>query len=1181
MLFVGLLPLSTANGVTGASTHKLLVDRADAVTLADLQTRGAHLLVDYDSFSLWEVSDADLPTFAARDSVAQHDDFDDLYLRSGTITPTKGVPPVPANLRQSKASGKQFWMIQFIGPIKQDWVNNLAKLGAEIVIYMPNNAYVIWVDGGQLAQVEALVGKDPTVQWTGAYEPAYRLEPSLQQLSGTQLTPVTIQFYRTANTVASIASVQTLGGALLRQPEDVLGFTNISLPVPVSQLAAIANRADVFNVEPYVTPIKNDEVQGQILAGNITTPPGNIVPTGLGYLAWLTSQGFPTDPTQYPIVDVVDDGIDNGTTNPLHPDFHQLGVGANPSRLVANGNCTADASGDGKAGHGNLNAGIVGSFNNLTGAPHQDPTGYRRDLGISPYTRLAGTKIFNNAGTFDLSQCSSTNAGIVANAYAAGAAFTSNSWGSNVNGAYNASSQVYDSLTRDASSGTAGNQEMLHIFSAGNKGPNATTLGSPGTAKNVLTVGATENVRDDGTLDGCSYAGANNADDMATFSSRGPAADGRIKPDIVAPGTHVQGPASQDPGYDGTGVCGGDPNPPNIYYPASQTLYTWSSGTSHSAPAVAGATSLLYNYYGRVLNPGHVASPAMLKALLLNRPRYLNGAGTGGNLPSSNQGWGDPNLGDLFDTATSRVLLDQTNVFTATGNTYVTAGSVASAGKPLRVTLVWTDAPGPTTGNAFVNNLDLQVTIGGNTYKGNVFSGAWSAPGGTADVRDNVENVFIPAGVGSQFTVKVTAANIAGVGVPGVAGNNQDFALVISNGAIGAGGANLGAQPVTVNDAAPGGNNNGLIEQGETVTLTIPFKNEGSATATGVSATLTTADSTVTVITGASAYPNIAAGGTQSNTTPFKITLAASHPCAVPVNLSLALTYNGGPQGTLVLTLPTSFPLGSSTNFASTDVPKAIPDNNPTGVASNLPIATTGTVGKVVVRLTNVTHTFDGDLVLTLIAPDNTPVTLVANRGGSGDNFTNTVLDDAAATAISAGSAPFTGTFRPEQLLSTMSGRAMNGTWQLKAVDNAAMDTGTINSWSLDITPALCTTAAALQITSISPKLGPTAGGTTVLITGTGFTGAAVTVDGAPVMPASITATQITLTMPPHTVGTVPIAVTTLSSVTVPYTYGDVSSLPPPAPPGGSPGSPGVAPNPRPSGAPSGTTPGSLPNPRP
>ena len=81
-----------------------------------------------------------------------------------------------------------------------------------------------------------------------------------------------------------------------------------------------------------------------------------------------------------------------------------------------------------------------------------------------------------------------------------GAAITSNSWGAPVSGAYDSSSQAYDALTRDASDATPGNQPMLHVFSAGNRGPRANSIGSPGTAKNVITVGGTENVRDQGVV---------------------------------------------------------------------------------------------------------------------------------------------------------------------------------------------------------------------------------------------------------------------------------------------------------------------------------------------------------------------------------------------------------------------------------------------------------------------------------------------------------------------------------------------------------------------------------------------------------------------------------------------------------------------------------------------------------
>ncbi|NJM41815.1 MAG: S8 family serine peptidase [Anaerolineae bacterium] len=158
----------------------------------------------------------------------------------------------------------------------------------------------------------------------------------------------------------------------------------------------------------------------------------------------------------------------------------------------------------------------------------------------------------------------------------------------------------YDRLVRDADPLSAGNQEMLEVFSAGNSGGSsgtAYTIGSPGSGKNVLTVGAGENVRDPGVADGCGTTQADSGFDIIGFSSRGPTKDLRVKPDLIAPGTHVSGPASRDPAYDGTGVCGSGGGGSNLYYPIGQTSYTWSSGTSHSAPAVAGAATLAYEYY--------------------------------------------------------------------------------------------------------------------------------------------------------------------------------------------------------------------------------------------------------------------------------------------------------------------------------------------------------------------------------------------------------------------------------------------------------------------------------------------------------------------------------------------------------------------------------------------------------
>lgn len=1202
ILVLLMLPLD-ASAAVPSDTHKLVVDSRDVPTLKQLTQSGAKMLVDYGAFSLWKTNESQRQAVGARQSVKLRDDYDLVHLRGGNVVNTvNGAAPIAANVRQSKASDFQFWMVQFVGPIKPAWLAKLRKLGIEIVAYMPNNAYVVWLDGSALTQLENLAKSDPTVQWTDAYHPAYRLAPRLQNGKSAQTAqsvPVTVQLYRTTNAPASLASLRALGGKVLRQSANVLNFTNISLEIPANQLAAVAARPDVFNVEPYAPPKKKDEVQDQIIAGNVAASGGNVVPTGPGYRAWLQSKGFTTNPPDYPVVDVVDDGIDNGSTNPLHPDFHQGGVLANPSRLVFNNNCTTDTFADGQAGHGNLNAGIVAAYNDQNGSPYIDSNGYDIGLGVSPYGRVAGTKIFQNGtGIFDESACGAgTDADTVLAAYNAGAQITSNSWGASTGGAYDAEAQAYDALTRDASSMTPGNQEMLHVFSGGNAGLSGPqTIGSPGTAKNVLTVGATENVRDDGVPDGCAPSGAKSADNIANFSSRGPTADGRNKPDIVAPGTHVQGPASQDPTYDGSGVCGGGPSSPDPrYYPGGQTLYTWSSGTSHSAPAVAGVASLVYNYYGRVINPGQTPSPAMLKALILNSPRYLTGVAANDSLPSPNQGWGDVNLGMLFDTV-QRYTADETTTLTQTGDTFVKAGNVVNHTKPFRVTLVWTDAPGSTTGGVSVNDLDLEVTVGGQVYKGNHFSGAFSSPGGSSDTHNNVESVFLPAETTGPFSVRVVAANIAGQGVDASSPTNQDFALVVTNANVSATVA-VGATSITASDAAPNGNGNGIVEPGEKIALTVGLVNSGNVAATGVTGTLSTANSGVTITNATSAYTDLPAitPGTPTpvnNAPPFTFTVNSPQACGTQIAFKETVSYNGGFTETVNFTIPVGAPsLGTAILYSSTDVPKPIPDYNdttqtPGRVTSNLPITAPGTVGKLTVKI-NITHTFDSDLHISLISPTGVSVVLSNRNGSGGANYSDTIFDDDAATAIFDGSPPFTGTFKPEEPLSQVIGTSPRGTWMLHITDNFAGDIGTLNSWSLSIQPTTFTCAVfpPPTVTSITPTSGDKAGGAAVTIKGTNFGGAtSVMFDNQPATNVTVVdSTTITTVTPAHAPGAVSVKVTTNGlTLTLPtqYTYGTVNPAPPPTRPGSSvSGSPAPVPSGRP--APPGPASNVLPAPAP
>jgi len=138
-------------------------------------------------------------------------------------------------------------------------------------------------------------------------------------------------------------------------------------------------------------------------------------------------------------------------------------------------------------------------------------------------------------------------------------------------------------------------------------------------------------------------------------------------------------------------------------------------------------------------------------------------------------------------------------------------------------------------------------------------------------------------------------------------------------------------------------------------------------------------------------------------------------------------------------------------SFASTGSPVFIPDNNPAGATSTINVAQAALVQDVNVTV-NVSHWADGDLALSLLTPQNATVSLCANRGGSGNNFTATVFDDEAPQSISSGAPPFTGSFRPETPLSVAEGLSSSGSWRLKVVDSKATDIGSIQSWSVKLT---------------------------------------------------------------------------------------------------------------------------------
>jgi subtilisin-like proprotein convertase family protein len=391
---------------------------------------------------------------------------------------------------------------------------------------------------------------------------------------------------------------------------------------------------------------------------------------------------------------------------------------------------------------------------------------------------------------------------------------------------------------------------------------------------------------------------------------------------------------------------------------------------------------------------------------------------------------------------------------TASGQTYDLLGTVSDPSSPFRVTLTWTDAPGSTVGPAQVNDLDLEVTVGGTLYHGNVFAGAGSVPGGAADTRNNVESVFLPAGVTGGFRARVVARNVAGDGVPGNATlTDQDFALVVDN-------ATSSLSPVL---AATGvrwsediGNGNGFIEPGETAFVDVDLQDlAGAPAALAPSATVSVANGQASVLQGLSAYPDILPGSTQTNLVRFRVQVLAGQPCGGNLTLGFQLAYTGGSTAFSLPALSTSPPaFTSSYSYAGPAV--TIPDANANGVLVPLLVSDATTIQGLTVTL-DVTHPYVGDLVLSLVAPGGQTVLLANRRGGAGDNFAQVTFDDLAAQSIAASPPPFTGSYRPEEPLAAFNHTSAYGIWKLKAADVAASDVGALNSYSLAFQFKLCT----------------------------------------------------------------------------------------------------------------------------
>ncbi len=763
MLLVSLSLLWLAG--CGDSAQSELTDSAVKTLPVD-----ATFVRDYGNFALYEdasgrLFEQDTQGMWLRDA----SQMKQIHLRRATET---AQTQSKTNLLSQVDGAAGIRLLHHRGAITDGFVKRLQQHGLVVLDYIPENAYVVYDSGKNLAA--ALADTKNDIDYARNWKQADRLHPRLDNQWGElDVAVYVVQHPGNADTVEIIKSkaLEFIASAVTIRNHKIY-----KVRLDSATVGLLTTRSDVYWVEPYIKPKMMDERQDMIMAGELNS--AGTQPSNPGYLSWLQARGLQTGLNNV-IVDITDSGCDVGSTTGMHPDLQ--------GHVVYINNYTSDSSGHDIDGHGTLNLSIVGAYPNPSGSGVLDPAGYLYGLGVAPGVGLAASRVFDADG-WDTGSMTLTQ--IVTASYDGGARISTNSWGKSNMGEYDSEAQEYDALVRDSDrNADNGLQPMTILFSAGNDGDGGQwgsgetfeSIGAPGTAKNVITVGASENWRPTGD-DGCGQtsAGADNAKDLADFSSRGFCLDGRLKPDIVAPGTHIQGVASSDPNYqDVQGTC-------DEYWPSGQTLYTWSSGTSHSTPAAAGTAALVAHWYNQTYDVE--PSPAMIKAIMSNHTYDLVGGNTGyggaiPNIPNKWVGWGGIDMSGIFTDA-PRIVADQTELFTQTGQSFEMQNlRPADSGQPVKITLAFTDAPGATSGNNYNNDLNLLVTLdNGTQYKGNVFSEGYSATGGDFDAKNNIEVVFLPVGGYSSFTVEVIAANINSDGLPGNGDStDQDFALYVSN----------------------------------------------------------------------------------------------------------------------------------------------------------------------------------------------------------------------------------------------------------------------------------------------------------------------------------------------------------------------------------------------------------------
>ncbi len=749
------------------------------------------------------------PSLAALDAARQNPDV--IILQAGIFDPRtqrldmQGIGIAPA------APTSAYGIVQFHPEDMKKQRAALRARGVELLGYVPNNAYYVRLNGNRLADLAQAGG----VRWAGALEPAMKLDARLwlaERATSAARRPdgryeIIVHAFRGLSSLAIANKIKTYvpGAFITQRSERPAAAPYVRLLVDAVGLDALIEAATqtdgVYYVAPWIDTETTNAAGIPALQGNYTgncagsgpicTGPGNESRTPL-FDHGLTGSGQ--------IVAVTDSGttpwaawfttLDRGSgpytaitlaENPP-PTPPALGTLRPANKIIAYWTQPGALDYDYTSGHGTHTSGtVVGDAAGTFGANTyvaSTPELPNHDLadGMAPNAQL----LMQDAGPASATSIVIQDfEGTLQQAHDAGARVHNNSWGAKTGGQYSGNDENLDRTTFD-------NEALLVVVSAGNDVPGPMATGSPGNAKNALTVAA---------------LGHGGSLVKASYSNSGPTTDGRMKPDVAAPGSSTVS-ARNTSTYSAT-----------ITAPLTQAM----SGTSMAAPTVSGHAALVRQFFADGLYPRgyryevpppsylfadgfedfamvagervdvHNLNGPLTKAILLNATVPTTSPSA---FPNTGTGWGRPWLdGNLWFKQTLAGGDDnrRLRIFERTNATGLETGDVnqytitnVGTGAEFRVTLTWFDAEAPAgTASALVNNLDLEVVAPNSTvYLGNQFSAGVSAPGGSADSKDTVEQVRFTTPIAGTYTIRVKATAVPGNGRQGT--DRQGYGLAVS-----------------------------------------------------------------------------------------------------------------------------------------------------------------------------------------------------------------------------------------------------------------------------------------------------------------------------------------------------------------------------------------------------------------